>query len=117
MTAAPVQAQLVVAHRGASHEAPENTLAAFRLAWEQGADAIEGDFYLTRDREIVCIHDDNTKRTSGEDLSVAASTLAQLRRLDVGRWKDPKWKGERIPTLTEVLATIPAGKRIFIEIK
>ena len=55
--------QKFVAHRGASQEAPENTLASFRLAWEQGADAIEGDFYLTKDQRIVCLHDANTKRT------------------------------------------------------
>lgn len=117
MAASPLSAQLIVAHRGASHDAPENTLAAFRLAWEQGADAIEGDFYLTQDGEIVCIHDANTKRTGGVDLSVPASTLAKLRRLDVGRWKDPKWQGERIPALADVLAAVPAGKKIYIEIK
>lgn len=117
MAATPAPAQWIVAHRGASHDAPENTLAAFRLAWEQDADAIEGDFYLTQDREIVCIHDEKTKRTSGVELSVPASTLEELRRLDVGRWKDPKWQGERIPTLSEVLATVPEGKRIYIEIK
>ena len=51
---------LVVAHRGASYDAPENTLPAFKLAWEQGADAIEGDFFLTKDNQIVCIHDKTT---------------------------------------------------------
>ncbi len=117
MSASPLSAQLIVAHRGASYDAPENTLAAFRLAWEQGADAVEGDFYLTKDNEIVCIHDGNTKRTSGVERSVSASTLAELRQLDVGRWKDPKWQGERIPTLTEVLAAVPEGKKIYIEIK
>lgn len=60
----PVDAQtpIIVAHRGASKAAPENTLKAFHLAWEQGADAIEGDFHLTKDGKIVCIHDGNTKR-------------------------------------------------------
>jgi glycerophosphoryl diester phosphodiesterase len=113
----PVQAQWIVAHRGASHDAPENTLAAFQLAWEQGADAIEGDFHLTRDGRIVCIHDEKTKRTSGEEHVVSASALDELRRLDVGRWKGARWAGERIPTLEEVLATVPAGKKIFMEIK
>lgn len=117
MSAHPVAAQLIVAHRGASHDAPENTLSAFRLAWEQNADAIEGDFYLTKDQEIVCIHDKQTKRTSGVELSVPDSTLAELRQLDVGSWKDAKWKDERIPTLSEVIATIPDGKKIYIEIK
>jgi len=73
---------LIVAHRGASHDAPENTIPAFQLAWQQKADAIEGDFYLTRDNEIVCIHDRTTKRYSDRDLVVAESTLEELRQLD-----------------------------------
>jgi len=108
---------LVIAHRGASAAAPENTLAAFELAWKMGADGIEGDFYLTRDGHVVCIHDASTKRTAGRDLKVADSDLASLRKLDVGRWKAPKFAGQKIPTLDEVLATVPAGKRIYIEIK
>ncbi|MFO7907451.1 MAG: glycerophosphodiester phosphodiesterase [Planctomycetota bacterium] len=111
------RAQMIVAHRGASHAAPENTLAAFNLAWERGADAIEGDFYLTADEHIVAIHDDNTKRTSDAELQVADSTLRQLRQLDVGRWKSRRHGGERIPTLEEVLNTVPDGKKLFIEIK
>lgn len=111
------QAQKIVAHRGASFDAPENTLASFRLAWEQNADAIEGDFFLTKDQQIVCIHDSKTKRTSGVEQVVSESTLEELRRLDVGSWKDPRFKGEKIPTLAEVLAIVPQGKRIYIEIK
>ena len=107
----------IVAHRGASRDAPENTIAAFELAWRQGADAIEGDFYLTKDRRIVCIHDSTTKRTAGANLVVAKSTLAELRKLDVGKWRGAKWAGQRIPTLEEVLAIVPAGKRLLIEIK
>lgn len=112
-------AQFIVAHRGASHDAPENTLAAFRLAWEQHADAIEGDFYLSKDGQIVCIHDKTTKRTApGQpELTVAELTLHELRTLDVGSWKDKRYESERIPTLKEVLDTVPIGKRIFIEIK
>ena len=60
---------LIVAHRGASHDAPENTLPAFELAWKQGADAIEGDFLLTKDNKIVCIHDGSTKRLAVLDHS------------------------------------------------
>ncbi len=108
---------LVVAHRGASQDAPENTLAAFMLAWEQGADAIEGDFLLTKDNEIVCIHDKSTERLAGRKLIVKGSTLAQLQELDVGLGKGGKFTGTKIPTIAEVLATIPAGKKIFIEIK
>jgi len=119
LLALPADAQLVIAHRGASHDAPENTLAAFRLAWERGADGIEGDFRLTKDRKIVCIHDDTTKRTAAGkvNLRVAGATLEQRRRLDVGSWKHPRFANERIPTLGEVLAIIPEGKRIFIEVK
>ncbi|TWU26080.1 glycerophosphodiester phosphodiesterase family protein [Bythopirellula polymerisocia] len=94
-----VYAQLLVAHRGASADAPENTLSSFQLAWEEGADAIEGDFYLTSDNQIVCIHDDTTERVSGVDLDVASATLEELRKLDVGSWKERKYINERIPTL------------------
>lgn len=107
----------IVAHRGASGEAPENTLPAFELAWKQGADAIEGDFYLTADGEIICMHDANTQRTAGKKLVVAKSTLAELRELDVGSWKDARYAGTRAPTLAEVLATVPEGKKIFVEVK
>jgi len=107
----------IVAHRGASRDAPENTLAAFKLAWEQGADAIEGDFHLTKDNRIVCIHDSTTKRTAGENLVVAKSTLAELRKLDAGKWRGAKWASQRIPTLKEVLAIVPAGKQLLVEVK
>lgn len=116
--AAPLAAgPAVIAHRGASAEAPENTLAAVKLAWQQGADAVEVDVYCTADGQIVCSHDGSTKRTAGVDLAIAQTTFAELRKLDVGKWKGPQWAGERIPTLAEVLDTIPAGKRLFVEIK
>jgi glycerophosphoryl diester phosphodiesterase len=108
---------LIVGHRGASHDAPENTLAAFRLAWEQGADAVEGDFQLTRDRKIVCIHDRTARRTAGIRRIVCRNTLRTLRELDVGRWKGRRWAGEPIPTLREVLETVPGRKKILVEIK
>ncbi len=107
----------LIAHRGASASAPENTLAAFRMAWEEGADGIEGDFYLTYDGEVVCIHDDKTKHTADQNLPVKSSTLAQLRELDYGTWKDPKFQGEKIPLLSEVLDELPPGKWFFLEIK
>ena len=110
-------APALIAHRGAARDAPENTLAAFNLAWQQGADGIEGDFHLTRDGEIVCIHDAVTSRTAGLARKVAEATLAELRELDVGSWKGQQWRGMRIPTLDEVLATVPAGKQVFIEVK
>ena len=112
-----VQAQKIVAHRGASHDAPENTLAAFKLAWQQGADGVEGDFYLSRDGEVVCIHDKTTGRTAGRDLVVAETALAELQTLDVGQWKGAKFAGEKIPTLQQVIATAPEGKWLIIELK
>ena len=108
----------IVAHRGASADAPENTVPAFQLAWERGADVIEGDFFMTSDNVIVCFHDKTTKRIGGGELKVSSTPYQQLQPLDVGAWKGPQWKGTRIPTLTEVLATLPADKgRMFIEIK
>ena len=108
---------LIVAHRGASRDAPENTIPAFQLAWEQGADAIEGDFHLSKDREIVCFHDADTKRVAGTQLVVRQSTLAELKQLDVGATHGVAFNGTRIPTIAEVFATIPQGKKIFIEVK
>jgi glycerophosphoryl diester phosphodiesterase len=116
-SASPLLAVEIIAHRGASHDAPENTLAAFKLGWEQRADADELDIYLTKDGQIVVIHDADTKRTTGVSGAVRSRTLAELRRLDAGSWKGAKWKGERLPTLAEALETVPEGKRMFIEIK
>ncbi len=109
--------QLIIAHRGASHDAPENTMSAFKLAMEQGADGFESDFYLTSDGQIACFHDKDTERICGKKLLVVKTPLAELRALDVGSWKGPRWKGERMPTIEAVLAAVPAGKKIFIELK
>ncbi len=108
---------MIVAHRGASADAPENTLAAFRLGWEQNADAIEGDFFLTSDKQIVAIHDSDTQRTAGVAGDVRKKSSAELRTLDVGRWKHRDFADERIPTLAEVVETIPVGKKFFLEVK
>jgi glycerophosphoryl diester phosphodiesterase len=107
----------IIAHRGASFDAPENTLAAFRLGFEQGADAAELDVHLTQDGSIVVLHDFTTHRIGGNDKAIREQALADLKRFDAGAWKDPKWAGEKIPTLEEVLAILPDGKRLFIEIK
>ena len=117
IVASPLSAVEIIAHRGASHDAPENTLASFRLGWEQQADAGELDIHLTQDGRILVIHDGNTKRTAGLDAAVSSQTLEELRKLDAGSWKGTRWKGEPLPTLSEVLAIVPAGKRLFIEIK
>jgi glycerophosphoryl diester phosphodiesterase len=113
----PASGVEIIAHRGASHDAPENTLASVNLAWAQKTDAVEIDIYLTADGKIVAIHDDSTKRTAGLDKPVVRQTLEELKRLDAGSWKSPKYAGEKIPTLEEILRTIPEGKRLFIEIK
>src|SRR6185436_2480783 len=83
----------------------------------QRADAVEFDVCLTKDGKIVVIHDADTKRVAGIARRVADQTLDELRGLDVGKWKDPKFAGEKIPTLAEALALTPAGKRVFIEVK
>lgn len=108
---------LIIAHRGASHDAPENTAAAVRLAWAQHADALEVDVHLTRDGRLAVIHDPDTGRTAGVARVVAESDWAELQALDVGRWKSDRFAGERIPSLDDILALIPAAKRIFIELK
>jgi len=108
---------LIVAHRGASRDAPENTLPAFKLAWQQGADAIEGDFHLTKDGKIVCLHDYDTKRVSGVKRVIKDTTLDELRALDAGAWFKPEWKGTRLPTFAEVAATVPASGKFYIEVK
>lgn len=107
----------IIAHRGASHAAPENTRAAFELAWREGADGIEGDFRLTADGRIVCIHDEDTGRVAARKRVVATSHWDQLARLDVGSWKGREFAGERIPLLADLLAELPDGKWFFIEIK
>ena len=107
----------IVGHRGASHDAPENTLPAVKLGFEQGADAVEVDVFATADGRIVAIHDADTKRVAGVKLDVARSTLADLRKLDVGSWKGERWAGTVIPTLEEVLEAVPEGRRLMIEVK
>ena len=117
LTNAPHTSPLIIGHRGASRDAPENTLESFRLAWDQGADGIEADFRLTADGRIICMHDETTARTTGVTLKIAAATCAELRHLDAGSWKAPKWSRAIIPTLDEVLAALPGGSWFFIEIK
>ena len=107
----------IIGHRGASTEAPENTLASFQLALDQGADAIEGDFRLTKDGHMVCIHDADGKRTLGRNLGIAKRTLEDLRKGSAGSWKGKKWVDEKIPTLPEVLDILPEGKPLYLEVK
>lgn len=107
----------IIAHRGASGDAPENTLAAFSLAWESKADGIEVDVRLSRDQRIMAHHDADTMRTAGIRHCIADTDSATLRKLDVGAWKHAKYRGQTMPFLEEVLALTPADKRILIEIK
>ena len=107
----------IVAHRGASFDAPENTMAATALAWKQKADAVETDIYLSKDGKIIVSHDKSGKRTAGRDVIFAEITQAEARELDAGSWKDPKFKGEKVPLLEEQIASIPRGKRLLVEIK
>ena len=84
LSACAVRAVDIVAHRGASYDAPENTMAATNLAWKQGADAVETDIFLSQDGRLVVSHDKNGKRTAGRDVEYATITQAEARALDAG---------------------------------
>ena len=107
----------VIGHRGASEDAPENTLSSVKESFKQGSDGVEIDIRLTKDNHVVCIHDKNSLRTSGEFIIISETKFNALKKLDVGSWKSKKWKNERIPLLEEVLKVIPDKKEIFIEVK
>ena len=108
---------VVTAHRGFSGRAPENTLAAFRAAIAAGCDMIELDVHLSRDGQVVVIHDDTLERTTNGRGNVADRTLAALQRLDAGAWFDPAFAGERIPTLAETLDLARGRIGLNIELK
>lgn len=108
---------LVTAHRGYSAVYPENTMAAFIGAVEIGADCMELDVQQTKDGEIVVMHDSNLKRTTGVDGDIWATDYEELRYLDVGSWKDVKYKEETIPTLEQVLKYARGKIRVNIELK
>lgn len=107
---------LVLGHRGASGEAPENTLAAFRLALAQGADGVELDVWRCASGEVVVVHDERTGRVAGADLAVPDASFAALRALDVGAWKGEAFRGERVPLLAEALEALP-GAVVNVELK
>ena len=116
---------IVVAHRGASREAPENTMEAFRLGVEAGADAIELDVHLTADGQLAVIHDETLDRTTDRTGPVADRTMDEIREADAGatfvRTHDSGFpfadRGITVPTLAEVLAWLPADVGLVIEIK
>lgn len=117
---------LILAHRGASAYAPENTIAAFRLARELGADGIELDVQLTRDKVPIVIHDDTVDRTTDGHGRVCDLTIAEIAQLDAGSWKTEDYRGEPIPTLAQVFDALsdwlkPVGREraglINVELK
>ena len=127
----------LIAHRGASAYAPENTVPAFRLAADQHAAFVEFDLQLTKDRQIVCLHDESLERTTDvEDVFpdrfrtvtgsggaptrrwlLADFTLAELRTLDAGSWFGPSFRGTRIPTFAETIDSLRGRSGLFIELK
>jgi glycerophosphoryl diester phosphodiesterase len=130
------QTPWLIAHRGASAYAPENTVPAFTLAAEQGATFVEFDLQLTKDRQIVCLHDNSLERTTDvEDVfpdrfratgegpqatrrwMIDDFTLAELKRLDAGAWFDPKFRGTKIPTFAETIDALRGRSGLFIELK
>lgn len=115
----PKTPPLIIAHRGESFDAPENTMAAFDLAWQRGAAAIELDVHLTSDGQALLCHDYDTFRTTGEKskLILKDTLYKDLQHLDVGSWKSPQYAGEKIPLLIDVLKKMPDGKIAFIEFK
>lgn len=108
---------LIIAHRGASGSAPENTIAALRKAVTEGADAVECDVRLTNDKQIVVIHDATLRRTTSGRGYVSDHPLETLRSFDAGSWFHRSFAGERIPTLKEVLECIDGRVGLNIEIK
>lgn len=107
----------VVAHRGFSGKAPENTLAAFRMALEVGVDMLELDVRLSKDNAVVVIHDQWVDRTTNGRGHVQDMTLEELKSLDAGSWFGKKFAGESIPTLQEVLSILDDRTYVNIEVK
>lgn len=113
----PLKKPIYIAHRGYKNRFPENTLAAFQGAVDAGAEMIELDVTLSKDRRLVVIHDNTVDRTTDGSGAVKALTLKELTRLDAGSWFDPKFENERLPTLAQVLETVQGRLMVNIEIK
>ena len=107
----------VCAHRGASATHPENTLAAFREAIRLGAQMIEFDVYLTKDKQPVVIHDPTLDRTTDGKGRVIEAKFKAVRKLDAGSWKDASYKNERVPTLEEALEIMPRNIWLNVHLK
>src|SRR3989440_11553835 len=108
---------LLGGHRGNADECPENTLASFRSAIELGVDLIECDIHRAEDGGLPVIHDHLLDRTTDGSGLVRAHTMAELKRFDAGSWKDPRFKGERIRSIDEVLTLAKGQVGVAIEIK
>ena len=108
---------IVIAHRGVSAEAPENTVAAFERAIALGCDAIETDIQASRDGVLVLIHDERVDRTTNGQGAVADLTFSEIQALDAGSWKDPRFAGQRVPTLEELLDRYVPRIPAYLEIK
>ncbi len=132
--AAQPSSKQAIAHRGASGYAPEHTLAAYRLALEQHAEFVEPDLGVTRDNVLICLHDDTLERTTdaarvfaarpstagprpGRHWLAADFTLAEIKRLDAGRWFDERFAGERIPTFQEMIDLVRGKAGLYPELK
>ena len=113
--AMPVQG--ISAHRGASTSHPENTLPAFREAVRLGAQQIELDVCLTKDKQMVIMHDPTVDRTTDGTGKISDLTLAEIKRLDAGAWKGAQFAGERVPTLEEALAIMPVNVWLNLHLK
>lgn len=107
---------LIIAHRGASGKAPENTLAAFELALELGADGVELDAKFTADRKVAVLHDQSLVRTTGAEGKIQNVEWDDLKTLDAGKWKGDEYAGEAIPSLEEVFSAIGGKLLINIEV-
>jgi len=108
---------VIIAHRGASGIAPENTLAAIDLAMQSQAEIIEIDVHLTKDGKIVVIHDKSVDRTTNGTGLISELTLGEIRALDAGSWYSESFAGEKIPLLSEVMDMVVGRKKLLIEIK
>jgi glycerophosphoryl diester phosphodiesterase len=106
---------IIFGHRGACAHAPENTLASFRLAVEEGADFIELDAKLSKDQQVMVIHDPTVDRTTNGKGKVNELTLTDLKTLDAGSHFDSKFAGEKLPTLDEVFKAV--GKQIYVNVE
>jgi glycerophosphoryl diester phosphodiesterase len=132
--ASSAESRKLVAHRGASAYAPEHTLAAYRLALDQGADYVEQDLAVTRDGVLICLHDDTLERTTNvEDVFPTRGTantrtgrpewlavnftLAEIKQLDAGSWFDPRFAGEKVPTWEEAVRAVGTRAGLYPELK